>query len=223
MSGLFFNNGYRNQSSMAIPNVVGRPRLSPLVAEGLNVMPFDITANSVYYDLSINGATANVTNAATYSFSCAFYTVSADSLILVNSGSTSFAWAADANASLSVIGQRYVSFVSSQFSSLPVFSQGVEYYQAFNYSSAGASTLSVFNIMGFAGYTTNATQRSGSFGGSGNTAATTAGFIPFLGGYSTTTATPPGTIANSEVRKTSVVDFLMPHVIFNNNPSLSAF
>lgn len=185
-------------------------------------MPFTMTANSILFDVSFSGATATMSVGASYTFSCGFYTVSGDSLILVNSGTTSFGYTNDTNASGSFAGQRYLMFVSSQFSSLPVFSQGVEYFDAINYTSAGASTIASLNFMGFAAYSTANIQRSGLFGSAAN-AATTVGFAPFFGAYSNTTTGMPNVIANNEIRKVTALDLVLAHVILNNNPSLSAF
>jgi hypothetical protein len=103
-----------------------------------------------------------------------------------------------------------------------VFSQGSHYYLAVFFNTAGVVNQSV-SILGFLQYyTAGGSVRSGSVGVA-NDDATSRGPLPFFGGYSTTTNGIPTSIGNNEIRKTSVVDFILPHTVLNARPQLSSY
>lgn len=88
-------------------------------------------------------------------------------------------------------------------------------------ASAGVSNATG-SVMGGNVFYSAAIQRSGSVGVS-NATATSQGAFPFLGGYSTTSTALPGTIGNSEIRKTAIQDYIIPHAVINARPALSSY
>ena len=185
-------------------------------------MPFSIVASTFYLELFQSGSTTLMSQVFTSTVSVGIYTVSSDSLSLLNSASVSFGFGTAAtNNSTGFAGSRFLSIPSTNWSTTPSFNQGIDYYMAIVIGTAGVVN-NTLDYLGQALYTTTSIQRSGSVGVSPAN-ATSQGMLPFLGAYSTTSGALPTAIANSEIRKTAQQDYIMPHVVLNERPALSSY
>lgn len=222
MSGVFLDNMVGALAGISVAGVgLPAPRFAPLLS-GDVVMPFSITASTFMVDLLQNGSTATMSVAFTSTLFVGIYSSTSDSLSLLNSATATWGFAANAtNNSTGFAGTRYVTLGTGAWSSSPVFVQGSQYYVGIFFASSGIANQTI-SLMGLAQYYTTDSQRSGSVGAAAATASTV-GPIPFLGRYSTTTGAIPTAIANSEIRKTSLSDCIMPHIVLNSRPTLSAY
>jgi hypothetical protein len=134
-------------------------------------------------------------------------------LTLINSAQTTFGSNATMSANPHYFGNRWLSINSSQWSSAPAFSQGVDYVFAVLMNTAGASTgLSYIgqNYM-------NSNQRSGYWGvstSSGNTTMPHGNYWNAI--YSATTNALPGAISGNQVNRNNATAIFIPHIIMNN-------
>jgi hypothetical protein len=181
--------------------------------------PFNITANTFFLDLSI-GTSGVSTGAFSSTIFVGVYTSNGISLSLLNSASVSFGFAAAATDNTTgFVGQRFLSILSSQWSSAPAFAAGSQYFIGTIWSSAGVSN-SQNSILGL--YQFSNASRSGTIGVS-QASNVTRGMAPFYGVYSATTNAFPGSIHNSELTKVFANDAFMPHLIMVNNTAVTLF
>jgi hypothetical protein len=194
----------------------------PLANATLMIFPLDavdryfpgrITANTAQLNVSLSGSTATLSAAHTTSFSFGIYTrANGSQLSLLNSVSTSFGNVADAANSTIAQGQRWLTIHSSQWSSEPVFSEGVVYYGGLWIRSSNTAAQT-FGMIGAFPYST--ASRSGTIGVN-SASATSRGFSPFLGFYSVSfSSAMPGSIGMSQLNKNAASANFMPHVVFN--------
>lgn len=194
--------------------------VAPLAPNQGNVFPADITVSTLYLNASISGSTA--TASATFSsiFRIAVYTQTGASLSLLNSAAfTLQETSANTTNSNDCFGQRFVPFVSSAWSSSPVFRSGHQYWIATFWSSSGVLNQTG-NLLGAAVYST--LQRSGTMG-QARVSATSVGHAPFYGIYTATTAAFPSVIANSELNKVAASAAFVPHVMMIADTNLASF
>ncbi|MEK7569126.1 MAG: hypothetical protein AAB497_03365 [Patescibacteria group bacterium] len=199
MAGLAFTGSHKSLFVFPLNNFQG--------------FPGDITANTMYLNLSQSGSTATMSLAFTSNFYLGVYTLNTgvSSLSLLNSVNASFAKnPAATNNSTAFVGPRFFSIHSSQWSSQPVFKQGSQYFVGWFWSSAGALNQTV-SLFGFSQYST--AQRSNMIGTSGT--ATSQGWAPFYGVYTATTGAMPTAINNSQFKKVTAGGPFVPHIIFN--------
>jgi hypothetical protein len=195
--------------------------VAPLQGFGA-LFPFDITANTCFFpDVSISGSTATMSVAFTSKWVFGIYTLTGSSLSLLNSGSMSFGFAADAtnNSTGFAGGFRYGSFSSAAWSSAPVFRYGSRYWLGWFWSSSGALNQTG-SMAGAFIYSTG--QRSGLLGVS-NLTATSNGAAPFYGVYTAQTAAMPASIGSNQLQKTASIAGFVPHLVMANNASLTVF
>jgi len=198
----------------------GSMRLFPLDGHDF-AFPFDMTANTMFLNMSITANTQVLSRQFSSSFFFAVYTSTADSLSLLNSASVSYGFASPATNNSSLFaGQRFLSFHSSQWSSSPVFSMGSRYHGALIWSSSSNSNTNI-GVFGHYAYSTG--SRMGTIGVGQSDSASHQGMAPFYGMYSTTTAGFPAAIANSEINKQLASALFTPHVVMVNNTGASSF
>lgn len=187
----------------------------PLHPEGARGFPAWLTANTMMLNLSISGSTATMSQTHSTRVSFGVYTLAnSTQLSLLNSVSTVFGVAvATTNGSTNAQGQRFLTFHSSQWSSLPAFNMNSVYYCALWIRSSNVSAQS-FSVLGAYAHLTGV--RSGTIGV--NSASNTSlGYAPFLGHYGTTFSTAmPTTIGIAQINKQTASANFVPHVVLNN-------
>lgn len=171
----------------------------------------NITANTVLLNMTAN-LNSTATTAHTVSAYIGIYTDNATNLSLLNSASTSWGLAGGNNTSV-YNGPRWLSFVASQWSSAPVFTQGGDYvFGILMKSSSFAPPLSYFgqNYM-------ISNQRSGYIGASiaTNTSMAQGNFWNAI----LNTAALPSSINSTQVNRNNASAIFMPHIILNNRYS----
>lgn len=173
----------------------------------------NITANTVLLNMTANMTATSLSSSHTVSVSIGIYSDNASNLTLINSASTSWALGAATGNTSNYNGPRWLSFVSSQWSSAPNFAQGGEYVFGIRFSTSNyAPPLSYFgqNYM-------LSNQRSG-FIGTSMATATTLGQGNYWNGVINTTALP-SSIAASQVNRNNASAIFIPHIILNNRYS----
>jgi hypothetical protein len=176
-----------------------------------------ISANTVLVNMSATGAASTAHTITAY---IGIYSDNTTALSIINSASSSWALAGNANNSLSYAGPRWLSFVSSQWSSAPNFSQGGEYvFGLFMRASGYAPPL------GYIGQQyMNSVSRSGTLGGAAQSATSLNSSLA-QGNYwnavftATSITAFPATIASNAVSRFGSHAAFMPHIILNNRYS----
>ncbi|HEX4662476.1 MAG TPA: hypothetical protein VH144_02585 [Candidatus Saccharimonadales bacterium] len=174
-----------------------------------------ITANTVLLNMTANMTATSLSTAHTVTAYVGVYANNTSVLNLLNSASSSWALGAATGNTASYNGPRWISFVSSQWSSQPAFSQGAEYvFGVFFRASSYAPPLSFFgqNYM-------NANQRSGYMGTSIATNATMAQGDYWNAMYTAATTAFPAAISASQVNRNNVTAVFIPHIVLNNRYS----
>ena len=176
-----------------------------------NLFAGNITANTVLLNMTGN-INATATTAHTVSAYIGIYTDNATNLSLLNSVSTSWGLAGGNNTSV-YNGPRWLSFVSSQWSAAPVFSQGGDYvFGILMKSSSYAPPLSYYgqNYM-------FSNQRSGYIGTTMaiNTSMAHGNFWNAV----MATASLPSSVNSTQVNRNNASAIFMPHIILNNRYS----
>lgn len=180
---------------------------------GNNIFPGDMTVSTLALGHTINyTGGANSTKAFSSTVNFGLYTINSSSLSLINSISTSWGTGAD-NASLSSLyqGKRFLTMNSSLASAQWSMRQSL-YYGGIILRTSGANVA----LSNFGAVFLESGIRSGTMGVGNTTGDTTMGGMPLHGIYSTTTTAFPGSIAQSELQKTALLAYFVPHVIFNN-------
>lgn len=175
----------------------------------------NITANTVMLNISGNITATASSSAHSYSMSIGIYSDNASVLTLVNSASTS--WAAGANTSNTNMynGMRWLSFVSSQWSSAPAFTQGGNY--VFGVIARSSGLAMPISYMGQNFMVSN--QRSGSIGVAGVASTTLAQGNYWNGMYGTSTLAMPSVISSNQINRNNATAIFMPHIVLNNRYS----
>jgi hypothetical protein len=176
----------------------------------------NLTANTALLNMSANlTATSASTAAHTYSVSIGVYSDNATALNLVNSASTSWAISANASNSASYNGPRWLSFVSSQWSSAPAFTQGGNYVFGVAIRSSGQAIP--MSYIGQNYMISN--QRSGSLGVAAVASTTLAQGNFWNGMYGTSTTAMPSVISSNQLNRNNATAIFMPHIVLNNRYS----
>ena len=179
----------------------------------IGVLPGTIAPSTVFLQMSHSASGNSSTGPKVFTISLGLYTRNASTLSLLNSASTAISLAANAANSTGYSGIRWISIHSSQWSVAPTFSQDVEYYGAMVYSTGGNNSLAqTAGFLGFYPFMTAA--NSGVFGVS-QTTASTQGFYPWLGIFSSTGVIPTN-IQVSEITKQGASANFVPHIVLNN-------
>jgi hypothetical protein len=175
-----------------------------------------ITANTVLLNMSASlTATSASTAAHSYSASIGVYSDNVSVLTLLNSASTSWAISANSNNSASYNGPRWLSFVSSQWSSAPVFNQGGNYVFGVMVRSSGQAIP--MSYIGQNYMISN--QRSGSLGIAAVASTTLAQGNYWNGMYGTSTTVMPSVISSNQLNRNNATAIFMPHIVLNNRYS----
>jgi hypothetical protein len=199
------------------------PAFFPLIPED-KPFPCTITASSFAFIISQTATAGVVSLPFTSSLQLGIYTVTSDSLSLLNSAI--FTWGfSDSNAahSNSMLNLRHLIFQSTDWSSAPVFVAGSQYYvgslqQSSNTSCGTVSVMGLFNGPSAAIY-------SGTVGVAAptGTSLTTLGIHPWLGVYGSTTTAIPVSVNKTQVNKSATNAVFIPFVCINAAPALSSY
>lgn len=178
--------------------------------------PGQMTPASIRMDISGSNTVSTTSTAAfSLSVSLAIYTRNGSSLSIVNSATTSIGSAANASISSWYHGFRWLTWHSSQFSSQPVFTQ-TQYWAALAFSSAGEAKL--LSMLGGQFAAVGSANRSGFLGVGSSTGSSTMLEHPFLGMYTVTSGSPPGSVSKGQIahaNNTNSVNFI-PHIVMDN-------
>lgn len=178
-----------------------------------DLLPGNITANTLLINMTANMTATSLSTAHTISASIGIYTDNATNLGLINSASTTWALGASTGNTSNYHGPRWLSFVSSQWSSAPVFEEGGEYVFGIIFrSSSYAPPLSYYGQ----NYLIS-NQRSGFIGTSFAT-NTSLAQGNYWNAVMNTAALPTG-ITSSQVNRNNASAIFIPHIILNNRYS----
>lgn len=190
--------------------------LFPLDREGF---PGDMTVQTAMFNVFNSGNTNSISAALTYTWGLGVYQVTdVTRLTLIRKASSVWTQSANANYSQSLVGQRWLTFHSTQFSNATggaanlELSAGGRYVGALSVSSAG-SAIQTHNFLGEYLYSTNA--RSGMMGALSQT-NTSQGFYPWLGQFSATSTAFPNSIGVNQINRQVASGNFRPHLVFNN-------
>jgi len=176
----------------------------------------NITANTVLLNLSGNlTATSASTGAHTMTAYIGIYSDNTTALSLLNSASSTWSISANSNNSATYNGIRWLSFVSSQWSSAPAFVQGAEY--VFGVFLRATNVAIPMSYLGQS-YMASA-ARSGTFGQAAVVNNTLAQGNYWNATYSAAVTAFPATIASNAVTRSGSSAAFMPHIILNNRYS----
>ncbi len=213
----YFDNMLQQNSIQALTatsvstGMFGRVIIQPLTP-GNEFFPFNMTAETMRMNFT-NSGSSNISGAFSSSWYVGIYTrVNSTQLSILNSVSTSYGLAANANNSASFLGARWLSFHSSQWSSQPVFTEG-RYFFAFlaRSSSNSYASHSVFGM-----HLGASNQRSGNMATAASSNTSYNAWHPFMGVHSLTTHTAlPGSLANTEINKASAYANFIPQVVLD--------
>jgi hypothetical protein len=190
--------------------------VSPMDLEG---EPFagNLIANTLGIAVSINQATGS-TQAFTSTARIGLFTRSGSTLQLVNSASTTWGYGGATSTSAtwtsSFNGARLLTFGTTQWSSLPFFSQGARYYFGMAVYTNG------FNgpISAMSGQAAmSSVAMSGAVGVGGASVSSQNQWMPFRGALSVTTAAPPATIPTSNLVASAATGMFTPWVRIDND------
>ena len=180
--------------------------IAPLNAPN-GILPGNISVSTLFLDCSFNSDT-NMSAARTISLNMGLYIQSAShTLSLVNSWSTSLTNAANANASSSWQGARFVSFAASQFSGGAMNLTQEKYWIGYCLSSAG-STMGMSVIGERIG---GSVGRFGTAGVGTGASVNTRHWSPFCGTYGTATVSAPASIHMTDINASGGI--FRPHII----------
>ncbi|MEO5628100.1 MAG: hypothetical protein ABIQ89_04420 [Candidatus Saccharimonadales bacterium] len=175
----------------------------------------NLTANTFLLNMTANMTATSLSASHSVSVSLGIYIDQTTALSLVNSASTSWGFTAATNNTMNYHGPRWLSFVSSQWSSAPNFDAGNDYVMGVIFNSSNyAPPLSYIgqNYM-------HSLQRSGTIGTTIAT-ATSMGHGNFWNAmHSVTQSSLPTTIASNVVNRNNATAIFMPHVVLNNRYS----
>ena len=173
----------------------------------------NITANTFFMNMTANMTATTLSASHSVTAMIGIYQDNVTNLSLINSASTSWSNAAATSNTADYNGPRWLSFVSSQWSSAPVFTQGGEYVFGVLFRSSNyGPPLSYIgqNYM-------HSLQRSGTIGASA--AATNASMAQgnyWNAMYTASTSAFPAVISASQVNRNNATAIFMPHIVLNN-------
>ncbi len=209
----FYQNMDRGTSA-SIATANGTLMLQRLNQEN-NKFAANITANTLLLNMTANMTATSLSSSHSMSAYVAVYSDNATVLTLINSASTSWAIGAATGNTASYHGPRWLSFVSSQWSSAPVFTQGGDYVFGVFFRSSNYNPP--MSYMG-QNYMASA-QRSGTMGTSVGTNTSLAQGNYWNAMYSASTTAFPTAISASQVNRNNATAIFIPHVILNNRYS----
>jgi len=172
----------------------------------------NLTANTVLLNISGNLTATASSNAHSYSASIGIYSDNVSVLTLINSASTTWALAANTTNTNAYNGLRWLSFVSSQWSSAPNFVAGGNYVFGVAIRSSGLGAPISYIGQNYM----VSVQRSGSIGVAGVANTTLAQGNYWNAMYSASTTALPASISASQVNRNNGTAIFMPHIVLNN-------
>lgn len=180
-----------------------------------NVLGHNVTANTFLINMSGNMTATSLSSSHSYTLSVGVYLDQVTRLSLVNSASTSWGFTAATSNTANYHGPRWISFVSSQWSSAPNFASGNDYVFGLiaNSSNYGAPLSYIGQ-----NYMVSA-QRSGTLGTTVATNTSLAQGNYWNAMFSATQSSLPSTIASNAVNRNNATAIFMPHIILNNRYS----
>jgi hypothetical protein len=176
------------------------------------VMPGNMTANTMMFAVAMSNATVTASSAKTFIIDIGIYTANGASLSMLNSVRTSLTHAAAANNSQSYFGTRYWTIHSSQWSTQPTFAAGSCYYGVIRFQSIG-QPIQTFQLFGQNLWATF--NRSGTVG-SVSVSNTSMGWCPFSGVVSFSSSSLPTTIDRNQINKQSAGAYFVPALTMQN-------
>lgn len=177
------------------------------------LFPGNLTANTVLLNMTANMTATSLSASHSVSVSIGIYSDYATQLSLVNSASTSWAVGAGNTNTGVYHGPRWLSFVSSQWSSAPKFVDGGDYVFGIRFSTSNYAPPVSFYGQSYM----VSNQRSGVIG---TTVATNTSMAH--GNYWNgiiNTAALPGTISSQQLNRNNASAVFIPHIILNNRYS----
>jgi len=219
------NPGAQNMSfwQNAIPASTDNAVNRAITYDSLFFFPLDIGNNIFAGNMTVEtvllGMTNNYTQSSkpfTSSFLFGLYTVNGTQLSLINSISTTWGVSQQGTQTVPVQsslyqGKRFLTMNSSLASAQLSMRQSL-YYGAWLFrSSSNSNNASLYGAVFL-----ESGVRSGTMGVGTTTGQTIWGGMPFHGVYSASTSALPESIANEDLRKTEVIAYFVPHLIFNN-------
>lgn len=175
-----------------------------------DLFPGNLTANTVFLNLTANMTATSLSSSHTVSVSVGIYSDNATNLSLINSASTTWGLGAATGNTSNYHGPRWLSFVSSQWSSAPTFEQDGDY--VFGIIARTANYAPPLSYYGQNYMVSN--QRSGFIGTSFAT-NTSLAQGNYWNGVMNTTALPTG-ITSNQVNRNNASAIFIPHVVLNN-------
>jgi len=180
-----------------------------------NLLAANLTANTLLVNMTANMTATSLSSAHTVTAMIGVYSDNVTNISLLNSASTSWDLAANTSNTANYHGPRWLSFVSSQWSSVPGFSAGGEYVFGllFRTSSYGPPMSYIGqNYM-------HSLQRSGSIGTTVATNTSLAQGNYWNAMFTAATAGLPSVISSNQVNRNNATAIFMPHIILNNRYS----
>lgn len=175
----------------------------------------NITANTFLINMTANMTATSLSSSHTLTLRIGIYADQTTQLSLINSASTTWGFTAGTSNSANYHGPRWMSFVSSQWSSAPVFVEGSVYVFGLL-----ASTSNYGPPLSYIGQNyMHSAQRSGTIGTTVATNTSLAQGNYWNAMYSATVSALPVTISASQVNRNNATAIFMPHVILNNRYS----
>lgn len=188
--------------------------LQPLNQEN-DLFAANLTANTVLLNISANFTATASSAAHSYSLSIGIYSDNATALTLINSASTTWALGANAGNTASYHGVRWLSFVSSQWSSAPTLQADGNYVFALNIRNNGVSVPMSFIGQNYL----LSNQRSGTLGVA-NVANITQPHGPYWNAqHNSNSVGLPATVVSTQVNRNTPGAIFIPHLILNNRYS----
>ena len=187
----------------------------------INVQPFEpslkpfpgaITANTMYVRFNLSGSTATMSQAHSSSFFFGIYTLTGNTLSLLNTVSTGWTAPASTNNSTIFVGNRWLSIHSSAWSAQPSFAQGSSYWMASFWRSSGVLNQTG-HFMGMDMWDPAAVTNSGTIGVATVATNITQGWFPFYGVYLTSSSAFPASILHGNLGKTQTLAEVIPYVL----------
>lgn len=175
----------------------------------------NLTANTFLLNVTANMTATSLSSSHSVSVSLGLYQDNTTALSLVNSATTTWGVTANTGNTSNYHGPRWLSFVSSQWSSAPNFVAGSDYVLAIISSTSNyAPPVSIIGQSYM-----HSLQRSGSIGTSLATNTSMAQGNYWNAILSVTTGALPATIASNVVNRNNASAIFMPHIILNNRYS----
>jgi hypothetical protein len=180
-----------------------------------NEFGHDITANTFLLNMTANMTATSLSSSHSITVSLGIYLDESTRLTLINSATTTWGFTAATSNTANYHGPRWLSFVSSQWSSAPNFSSGNDYVVGVIFNSSNYGPPMSYIGQNFM----HSLQRSGSIGTTVATNTSLAHGNYWNAMFTATRSSMPATIASNAVNRNNATAIFMPHMILNNRYS----